>query len=104
MMKLVGLLSKKTSELTVEDLQVIKTSLKIDTLNLTEELKDAAVSLLAGRDIHNVADLIQSPDSVKMVTDLFQGKTSIVKGDEVMGENAFVHQCRHCQNFEIIEL
>jgi len=108
MMKLLGLMSKKTTDLTVDDLNLVAKTLKIDTLNITDELKNVAVGLLAGRDINDVASLVKDPASIQMVAELFQGKRRLQhvdeEGCELAGENAFVHQCRHCKQFEIIEL
>jgi len=108
MMKLLGLMSKKTTDLTVDDLNLVAKTLKIDTLNITDELKNVAVGLLAGRDINDVASLVKDPASIQMVAELFQGKRRLqhvdAEGCELEGNNAFVHQCRHCKQFEIIEL
>lgn len=100
LVKLAPLMSKTIADLTLEDLMSIKTALKIETLPLTPELKEAATRLLAGENIDTVANLIQSPESVKRLMDLLTGKNAqMIEAEQQQG---FVHQCRHCREFEII--
>jgi len=93
MLKLLPLVSKTLDELTGPDFKLIATTLGLK-VELTDELKTAAMAMLKGQDINTVADLIQKPDSVKQLLEF----VSPPKSDE---PNTMVARCKHCGEFSI---
>lgn len=75
MVKLLPLSTKKLDELTLNDLKLVGTTLGIQ-VEITPELKEAAYKILAGENIHSVADLIQSPESIQQLITFIHGGIS----------------------------
>lgn len=79
------------------------------TLNVTEELKSAALALLEDQSIHKVADLVKSPESVKQLIGMLTGKhKAILIADESnTPANAVMHRgmldCEVCGSANFIE-
>lgn len=57
------LLALKTGDLTVDHVDQIAKAFRTE-LPVTEEIRNAAVELLKGRNINEVADMIQQPESI----------------------------------------
>lgn len=93
MLKLLPLLSKKLEDLTLDDLTLVRDFLKID-VPVTDELKNAGIALLKGNDIHSVADMIKSPDSIQQLMSIFVKPPA----PEPM---RFVVRCPHCEAYFI---
>lgn len=64
--KLAPLLPKRLDELSVEELKGVQTVLGVEA-DVTEELKAAALALFQGKNLNTVADMIQSPESIKQL-------------------------------------
>lgn len=71
MLKLAPLAAKKLTDLTLEDISGVVSMFGIE-VSVTEELQAAALGLLQGKDIHTVADMIQSPESVTMMVEFIR--------------------------------
>lgn len=100
-LSLFSLKGKQLEDLSIADLTNIATMFGYDIQRLTPELRQAALLAPRGENIHSVADVIQSPESVKLALDILRGKADIKlnKGDEAPG---FVHQCVHCGQMQAI--
>lgn len=85
------LLSKSVDDLTIDDLAKVRDVLKLDVA-VTPELRDAGIALLKGENIHSVADMIKSPDSVQKLMSLFAPP---VREEPVK----HVVRCPHCTLF-----
>lgn len=72
LMSLVDLKDMKASDLTKEHVTRIAAAFG-HNLPFTEELVDALVALLRGKNIHAVADIIRSPDSMTDLVTFFKG-------------------------------
>lgn len=92
--KLAPLMSKGLSELSQSDLELAASTFDIQVV-VTEELRNAALALLQGQNIHSVAELIQSPESVQQLISMFRRS----KGEAV---NERLVRCKHCQEFFLI--
>lgn len=53
-------------DLTLADMKQVAEVLGIQ-VNVTEELKEAGVALMRGENIHSVADMIKSPESIQQL-------------------------------------
>lgn len=82
---LMPLASKTLDELTVSDLSSVADAFGVK-VNVTQELKEAGLALLKGKDIHSVADMIQSPESVLMIVDFLNRAISNEPDDVLIGE------------------
>lgn len=71
---LLSLKDKRLDELTLDDLRGVAGMMGIE-LAITDELKEAGLALLQGKDINTVADMIQSPESVTQLLQFLQGKS-----------------------------
>lgn len=71
---LFSLKDKCLDDLTLDDLRCIAGVLGLE-LAITDELKKAGMALLQGKDIHTVADMIQSPESIAQLLQFLQGKS-----------------------------
>lgn len=69
---LMYLAGKRLEDLTMSDLQKVSNTMGLE-VKITDELQQAALGLLQGKDIHTVADMIQSPDSVAQLINLLRG-------------------------------
>lgn len=67
------------AQLTVPQLQNIVTRLlpKV-SVNVTEELRQAAVGLLQGKDINTVSDLVKSPESIQQLIGMLTGQHAAI--------------------------
>lgn len=74
LLPLLALKGKSLQDLSLEDLGLVASTLGI-RVSVTEELKQAGIALLKGENIDTVADMIQSPDSIRQVMLFLQGKT-----------------------------
>lgn len=92
MFALLPLLGKDVDQLSVEDIAAISKTLNIN-IPITEELRTAGIALLKGENIHKVADLIKSPDSIQKLLSMFAPK--IAEPAKV------VVRCPHCELFFI---
>lgn len=97
MAKLTPLLPKKLEELSTGDLDSITEIFGLKT-SLTEEIKEAAVMLLKGRDLNTVADVVQSPESVQQLISLFRKDA----GSNQASEPDRLVRCPHCRDFFLI--
>lgn len=77
---LLPLLNKRLSDLTLENLQAMRQMFDIK-VDITDELKSAAIALFQGKDIDTVSDLIQSPESVAQLVSFLQGGIASVRED-----------------------
>lgn len=96
LLKLAPLLSKSPDELTDGDLATLSAQFA-PGIQLTDELKQAALALLKDSNIHKVSDLIQSPESIKQLVNLVKPSQNVESNDER------VIRCPHCQLFSIIK-
>lgn len=71
---LLSLKDKRLDELTLDDLRGVAGMMGIE-LAITDELKEAGLALLQGKDINTVADMIQSPESITQLLQFLQGKS-----------------------------
>lgn len=71
---LLSLKDKRLDDLTLDDLRGVAGVMGIE-LAITDELKEAGMALLQGRDINTVADMIQSPESIAQLLQFLQGKS-----------------------------
>lgn len=86
LMKLLPLGAKQFDELTLSDLQLVGTTLGLE-VDITPELKTAAIQLLAGNNINSVAELIQSPESIQqLITFIHGGISAIASPTPIEGE------------------
>jgi len=53
-------------DLTLDDMKQVAEVLGIQ-VNVTDELKEAGVALMRGENIHSVADMIKSPESIQQL-------------------------------------
>lgn len=53
-------------DLTLDDMKQVAKTLGIQ-VNVTDELKEAGVALMRGENIHSVADMIKSPESIQQL-------------------------------------
>lgn len=72
MIRLAPLANLKLEDLTIEHAAAVLEELGVK-IPVTDELLRAGVSLLRGEDINSVADMIQSPDSVRKLVE-FMGR------------------------------
>lgn len=72
LVNLQDMLSLKSNQLNITHLQRIAQALKVE-IPFHDEILEALLGLLKGRDINEVADLIQSPESVGDLVVFFQG-------------------------------
>lgn len=63
---------KKSEDLTQADVVAVGTAFGVD-LPLTEEVRDAFLAWLQGKDLDSVCDLINQPESVYQVIEFIQG-------------------------------
>lgn len=71
-MNLAHLKDKLITELTLSDLTSVRDAvIPGASIPISDELKDAALHMLRGDDIHKVADMIQSPESISQLMTLF---------------------------------
>lgn len=91
MLALLPLLGKKIEDLTLLDLEKVKTALKID-VELTEEMRAAGVAMLKGEGINTAADMIQTPESIQKLLAIFQKPKPPVDDKPVI-------RCPHCNLF-----
>lgn len=102
LLKLVPLFPKKLSDLTMEDFATIKSVLRLDHINLTDDLKSAGLALLQGKSIDTVADLVQSPEAVAQLMNFFRNPDSVRQQQQQ--QDSLVWQCRHCGQFSLINI
>lgn len=88
------LMGRKLSDLTIDDLGHLQSALGLN-IRITPELQNAALALLQGKSIDTVADLVQSPESVKQLV-------SLVKGEVKPEVQQAVVRCKHCSEFFLI--
>lgn len=91
MFRLIPLLSKNVSDLTIDDLNSVRDAMKLDVV-VTPELRDAGIALLQGKNINSVADMIKSPDSIQQLMSLFVPPPSVEPLKQVV-------RCPHCELF-----
>lgn len=97
MASLAGLLPKKLTELTVDELSMAAKALKIN-VTVNEELRSAALLMMQGANLDTVSDLIQSPEAIKSLIGFFQPpKATSVETERVI-------RCKHCGDFFLYEL
>lgn len=92
------LLGKKVVELTDGDILNAAKAFGIE-VNLTDELRQAALGLLQGRGIDQVSDLIQSPESLQQLTSLLKGNA--LRAEPISDQRLV--QCTHCEEFFLIK-
>jgi len=96
LLQLLGLPPGETElkQLSLPDLKSLASRLIPNvTVNVTQELKDAAVALLADQSIHKVAELIRSPESIKQLIGMLTGKhQAILVADAGNPANAVMHR------------
>lgn len=79
--KLAPLMNRKLESLTLEELRGVSADLGLK-IKVTEELKNAALSLLQGKSLDTVADMITQPESIQqLVVFLKGGATSIAEAE-----------------------
>lgn len=71
---LLSLKDKRLKDLTLDDLRGVADVMGVE-LAITDELKEAGLALLQGKDIHTVADMIQSPESIAQLLQFLQGRS-----------------------------
>lgn len=82
---LLHLKDKRLEDVTEGELAQVAAILGI-RIDINEELKKAGMALLRGENIHTVADMIQSPESIQKIMLFLQGKTK--ETVEIEGELA----------------
>lgn len=70
MMMLVPLMDKRLEDLDVNTVQGLLKAIGSDVV-VNDELLSAGLALLAGENIHSVADMIKSPESIQMLVNTF---------------------------------
>lgn len=70
MMMLVPLMDKRLEDLDVDTVQGLLKAIGSDVV-VNDELLSAGLALLAGENIHSVADMIKSPESIQMLVNAF---------------------------------
>lgn len=79
--KLAPLMNRRLESLTLEELRGISNDLGLK-IKVTEELKNAALSLLQGKSLDTVADMVTQPESIQqLVLFLKGGITSIAEAE-----------------------
>lgn len=76
-------MDRRLEDLTLDELRGIKDILGLK-VNVTQELKDAAMELLAGKDLDTVSDMIKSPESVQQLVLFLKGGLSGVADADVI--------------------
>lgn len=71
-LKLLPLAGKRLEDLTLAELNDVREVMGVE-VHVTDELKTAGLALLKGQNLDTVADLIQSPDSVKQLIAFLRG-------------------------------
>lgn len=71
-LKLLPLAGKRLEDLTLAELNDVREVMGVE-VHVTDELKSAGLALLKGQNLDTVADLIQSPDSVKQLVAFIRG-------------------------------
>lgn len=95
MLSLLPLLSRRLEDLTNADLSKIASVMKLNVV-VTDELRDAGLSLLKGNGIDSVAELVQNPESIQQLLGLLSPPK--VEPEEA----AHVVRCPHCVKFFIL--
>lgn len=80
MMKFAPLMGKRLEELTVKDVSAVLAELGSPVV-VNEELLNAGLALLQGQDIHTVADIIKSPDSVMTLVNFMARGAGLASSD-----------------------
>lgn len=83
LMPLFGLAGRRLDDLTLADLRQVAGALGIQA-DVTDELKEAGLALLKGNDIHSVADMIKSPESISQLVNFLS--TRGIEGGRAMAE------------------
>jgi len=94
MLALFPLLSKKLNELTVDELNLVSKQLNIN-VEVTETMREAALTLMQSGNLDSVADLIKSPEQIKQLVSFFQSQKKV-------DETRTLKQCPHCDNFHLV--
>lgn len=84
-------MGKKLNDVSLEDMDTVFKAMNINAIP-TDELRLAALELLRGRDIHEVSDLIKSPESLTVLGNFIQGKSTKEETRDLV-------QCPHCNGF-----
>lgn len=88
-LKLAPLLTKKPDELSLEDLQAIMDAAGIEA-EISEGAREVALALLQGKSIDKVSDIIQSPELIQELIQIFRPQSA---------QALPLHQCPHCFEF-----
>lgn len=88
LVKLAPLMSRRLEDLTLDELKDIQGVLGLK-VNVTQELKDAALQLLAGKDLDTVSDMIKSPESVQQLVLFLKGGLNTVAEADVSSHPDF---------------
>ena len=80
--KLAPLMNRRLESLTLEELRDISTTLDLK-IKVTEELKNAALSLLQGKSLDTVADMVTQPESIQQLVMFLKGGVSSIAEAEI---------------------
>lgn len=94
--KIAPLLGKKLADLSVDDIKLATETFGVD-VQVTEELKAAALGLLQGQQLDSVAELVQSPESLQQLISFFKKERDPVTSTERLV------RCTHCGEFFLIK-
>lgn len=96
MISLLPLMAKKLEELTLDDLSLVADALGM-AVEITPDLKAAAVALMAGQDIHSVADLVKSPESIEQLIKFIHGGISSLTKPPALSGEGWTHNVEELQ-------
>lgn len=101
---LLQLLPKRIDELTDSDVAMVidafQAHYKTRAL-LSPELRGAAMALLKDHDINVVSDMIQSPQAVGELVELFKAAPPSVEDE---AERQYVAMCKSCHKFSLVDV
>lgn len=80
--KLAPLMNRRLESLTLEELRDISTTLDLK-IKVTEELKNAALSLLQGKSLDTVADMVTQPESIQQLVLFLKGGITSIADAEI---------------------
>lgn len=84
-LKLLPLASKRLEDLTLAELNDVREIMGVE-VHVTDELKSAGLALLKGNNLDTVADLIQSPESIKQLIAFLRGGVTALASPEAVAD------------------
>lgn len=80
--KLAPLMNRRLESLSLEELRGISVDLGLK-VKVTEELKNAALSLLQGKSLDTVADMVTQPESIQQLVMFLKGGVASIAEAEI---------------------